>query len=255
MERFYLQVSPTRCIGSVDSLKGFAGHEHGGIRFSGWALETQSHRPVQKVLLVSPEGTTVGAAQTGFPRPDVSRASDSPAAFDAGYVGYVPADLYVKTVRPYAILSDGRSACPLLSDGWLSLATDASIIASFHKVSLTEGLEKAALPAIANVDLVRVTGTGESLEIVISGWAIDALSSRTAMGVEAIIDGEVHAAEYGIPRPDVAAASANPSLVNSGFRVRAAPRNFTSGSHSFTLRIVARDGGRYTETGLITFVE
>src|SRR5207253_10621161 len=122
-------------------------------------------------------------------------------------------------------------------------------------VSLTEGLEKAALPAIANVDLVRVTGTGESLEIVISGWAIDALSSRTAMGVEAIIDGEVYAAEYGIPRPDVAAASADPSLVNSGFRVRAAPRNFTSGSHSFTLRIVARDGGRYTETGLMTFVE
>ena len=251
LTRFYAAAPSSRCIGSIDATEAIAGALHGGLRYSGWATDAVSHEPARAVLLVSPAGTIVGHAQTGYLRPDVARAAGTATAARAGYVGYVPSDLYVPLARPYAIVDGGRSACPLLPDYTFPLTAAPDVVATFSARNATDGLPREDMPAIANIDAVATKRTEAGIEVTLSGWAIDPRSREAGSQIQVLIDDAPYPAEYGLPRPDVAAASGNRLQANSGFRAVVVLPVQASGTRRFAVRLVGRDRASYADSAAI----
>jgi hypothetical protein len=85
--------------------------------------------------------------------------------------------------------------------------------------------------------------------VILSGWAIDRRAGAPASGVEVVIDGQTPVpAAYGYGRGDVAAFYQRPSYLNCGFRARIPSSILSIGPHTLTIRVIAADGTRYSES-------
>ena len=89
-------------------------------------------------------------------------------------------------------------------------------------------------------------------KFTISGWAVDQEAKMPAGGVDIVIDGTSHSAQYGGARPDVAAVKGSPTYANSGYTLDLAGEDFTAGSHSMLIRVLSNDRKGFWEVGPYT---
>ena len=80
---------------------------------------------------------------------------------------------------------------------------------------------------------------------VVRGWAVDQRSNSTAGGVIINVDGKDFLANYGSPRPDVAASMNSPDHVNSGFTASIDTAEIGKGKHTLIFRVVTSDRKGY----------
>jgi hypothetical protein len=109
-------------------------------------------------------------------------------------------------------------------------------------------------PAGTRTSTIRLQSSDE---LVLNGWATESDSSRTAQSVCPVVDGTiVHGARvtYGSPRPDVAAALANPALTASGFEIDVPARQISPGRHRVQAAAVSADGSARLVAGTATVV-
>jgi len=84
--------------------------------------------------------------------------------------------------------------------------------------------------------------------ITLSGWAVDQRVKGKAGGVIINIDGKTDmVANYGTPRPDVAANFKNPEYANTGFRATIDASTLDKGRHTLTMRVITADQKGYYE--------
>ncbi len=90
---------------------------------------------------------------------------------------------------------------------------------------------------------IRIKGDAP---ITLTGWAVDDTAGNVAGGVFASVDDAMaFPADYGIDRPDVAAALKNPVAQKSGFSVTIPPNALAIGRHTLTIKIVTTDRKSY----------
>jgi hypothetical protein len=198
---------------------------------SGWAIDstTSVGTPITSVQ-VKVDGTVVGNATYGLPRPDVC--------------GVYP----------------GRPGCPNV--GFTSALDTTRLTTGAHILSLvatdTDGtpdsgtwtvtIQVASPPAVF-VDS-PTSGAAVTGAITISGWALDHTSAIGSVQVK--VDGIVVGnATYGVPRPDVCAVySGLPGCPNVGFTYSLDTTNLMPGAHTVTVLATDTDGtpdmGSYT---------
>jgi hypothetical protein len=114
MAAFYRLQAPTNCSGGVLHMAGIAGDVQRGTRVYGWGTIGPATHPaaVDRVLLVSPEGVVIGLARNLKYGENFARLPEN-IPFGDGWYGFVrPLPRSVPLV-PYAVSSDGSSACPL----------------------------------------------------------------------------------------------------------------------------------------------
>ena len=106
-------------------------------------------------------------------------------------------------------------------------------------------------PSVGFIDVPQPIMDYVSGNVVVQGWAYD---NDVVTAVEIIVDGNyVGQAQYGFPRPDVAAA--NPQLIgvlNSGFRFTLDTTKFSNARHRLTARVLDARGNR-NEIGSVDF--
>jgi hypothetical protein len=102
-----------------------------------------------------------------------------------------------------------------------------------------EHVNQVVQPAAGTVVPVARSGN-----LTLSGWAIDPVARNAAGGVLVIIDGKVHAAEYGIGRGDVASAFKTDACLKSGFTLSIPANSLSVGRHTIVVHVmnVAQDG-------------
>jgi hypothetical protein len=86
----------------------------------------------------------------------------------------------------------------------------------------------------------------------IAGWAVDQEAQAAAGGVEVVIDGTPFPAQYGTPRPDVAAAYKNPSYANAGYSFMLDTGTLAPGSHTAFVRVLNSSRKGFWEAGPYT---
>jgi hypothetical protein len=85
-------------------------------------------------------------------------------------------------------------------------------------------------------------------KITVRGWAVDQRTKGEAGGVIVNVDGKTDVvANYGQPRPDVAANLKNPNYTNSGFIATIDASTLEKGRHTLTMRVVTADKKGYYE--------
>ncbi|MGI9106619.1 MAG: hypothetical protein ACR2G4_10265 [Pyrinomonadaceae bacterium] len=90
--------------------------------------------------------------------------------------------------------------------------------------------------------------TQQTPTIIIRGWAVDQRVKGEAGGVIINVDGQTDVvANYGMPRPDVAANLKNPDYTNSGFRATIDTSTLDKGRHTLTMRVITADQKGYYE--------
>jgi hypothetical protein len=101
----------------------------------------------------------------------------------------------------------------------------------------------------------RSVSIDPSRSVTIGGWAVDNRSAQAAAGVFVEVDSKIVAGSYGVPRPDVAKAMANPLYTTSGFQVFIPASLLPKGSHHVTLDVYAHDGlGHYRDPNILNIV-
>jgi hypothetical protein len=100
------------CQGYADRVVTVYKGTHGGVSAIGWSWDPDSHKPVQRILMVDPTGTVVGAGQPGGePRPDVVAAR--PGVVTTPNVGWVASTQVTSgQVKVYG-LNDSGAACQI----------------------------------------------------------------------------------------------------------------------------------------------
>lgn len=107
-------------------------------------------------------------------------------------------------------------------------------------------VESEALPAAGIVGWIDSPALDTIVGDVVSteGWA---LASKGVRGVDIVIDGRVHAADYGLPRPDVAIARPGyPDAGVSGFRLQKQLSPSSVGRHVIEYVVTDRTGTNAT---------
>jgi hypothetical protein len=101
-----------QCRGYADRVATVYKGVHGGASVIGWSWDPDSHKPLQRILMVDPTGTVVGAGQPGGePRPDVVAAL--PGIVTTADVGWVASTQVTSgQVRIYG-LTEGGAACQI----------------------------------------------------------------------------------------------------------------------------------------------
>lgn len=90
--------------------------------------------------------------------------------------------------------------------------------------------------------------TQQTPTITIRGWAVDQRVKGEAGGVIINVDGKTDVmANYGMPRPDVAANLKNPDYTNSGFRATIDTSTLDKGHHTLIMRVITADQKGYYE--------
>jgi hypothetical protein len=79
----------------------------------------------------------------------------------------------------------------------------------------------------------------------VRGWAVDQRAKTVAGGVIISVDGKDFVADYGSPRPDVAANLKNSDYINSGFTVSIDSSAIGKGKHTLIFRVVTSDRKSY----------
>jgi hypothetical protein len=90
-------------------------------------------------------------------------------------------------------------------------------------------------------------------QLVVAGWALDALQHRPAAAVDPVLDDAVYRTAIRIPRADVAAAHGDQAYFRSGFSAWLPPGVITRGSHRLEIRILLSGGNQYYSAASIGF--
>jgi hypothetical protein len=80
---------------------------------------------------------------------------------------------------------------------------------------------------------------------VIVGWAVDVVTTRTAVAVCPVLDGKLAAIGreyYGVSRPDVARSLQNGAIESSGFAIELRPGTLPRGLHTIGVATLSRNG-------------
>jgi hypothetical protein len=67
-----------------------------------------------------------------------------------------------------------------------------------------------------------------------------------------VVDGNTYQAQYGLSRPDVAAARSVPAYGETGFSFVLAAGHLAKGKHDVTIRVVAADKKTYSDLRKLT---
>lgn len=105
-------VDGARCAGNFDVLTPLADDDGRGGRIEGWGWDRTAAAAPRGVIVVGRDGVVVGSAAVGIRRPDVPAAVREVTTARVGWSGYA-AFAGAETLTAYAVLADGRSACPL----------------------------------------------------------------------------------------------------------------------------------------------
>jgi hypothetical protein len=105
--------SARECSGSVDELKDFGGRSKIMGAVFGWGWIQSERRGAQTVVLADDTGAIVGLATGMGRRPDVAAIFHNNEMLYTGWSGYFRAEPTARRISAYAILSDGKSLCPL----------------------------------------------------------------------------------------------------------------------------------------------
>ena len=91
-------------------------------------------------------------------------------------------------------------------------------------------------------------------ELRITGWLLPDEKSGVATGLDVAVDGTLHHAYIGFPRPDVAVNRGGAQYQDAGFVAVIPAAALTAGPHHVSLRAASVDGACYTETPPLTLV-
>ena len=80
---------------------------------------------------------------------------------------------------------------------------------------------------------------------MVKGWAVDPAAKVPAGGVIVHVEDKDFVANYGAPRPDVAANLKNPDYVKTGFNVIIDSSAIGKGKHTLIFRVVTPDRKSY----------
>lgn len=107
----YEKAAGTECSGSLDYVKPIADTVERGSRVYGWAWDTSRNQPVSKIVIATSDGTIYGLARGdgyGLAR-QVSISHPAPTIW-RGFLRGMPKAV---PIHAYAIVANGRRACPL----------------------------------------------------------------------------------------------------------------------------------------------
>ncbi len=90
-------------------------------------------------------------------------------------------------------------------------------------------------------------------ELIVSGWAIDALRRRPAAAVDLVLDGTSYRTAVRVPRADVAAAYGDRAYFRCGFNARFAQGMLSRGEHELELRVVMNGEREYYSAARLRF--
>jgi len=123
------------------------------------------------------------------------------------------------------------------------------------RISL-DGVKKSAEPGNAAIDVLNAyryplppvmtveSNADESIDL--SGWAIDEKVKGVAAAVFVTVDDRTDIlATYGHDRSDIAASFKNPDYRASGFRATILMEDLSKGTHTISMKILAKDGNEY----------
>jgi hypothetical protein len=220
--------TPSQPVVFIDSLAPGA-TVSGTVTISGWALDspTSIGTAIAKVQILV-DGTAVGTATYGGPRPDVCGVY--PGRVGCPNVGFT-----------YQLNTAGLSAG---THTVTAVATDTDATPDSGSYSLNLNVVAAPAPAVT-IDS-PTSGTTISGTATISGWAIDNLTTiGTAISsVQIQVDGAVVGnATYGTARADVCAAyPGRPGCPNVGFSYQFNATGLNAGAHTLTVVANAANG-------------
>ena len=151
---YYRVVASSACTGAVDSLAGVPDKLWPGFRITGWAWDIAAHAPGRAVVLTDLSGRIIGAAWNRIWRPDVPAAIPSFHRDDAGYLGYVPADLQSPSAEIFVILADNISGCRL-SGPPLALPLATTAYSGPAATGVTRNMVRYRAPAPGHIDTLN----------------------------------------------------------------------------------------------------
>jgi len=189
---------------------------------SGWAVDPQDGAPVSQVQILI-DGTPVGTATLGVPRPGIAAEYNNPAYLNSGWTfSYAASGLSLGTHTVTAIASDSLSLSTTIGTNQIIVATTS--------VGAPWGWVDEAVDATT-----RSTTVDQADNLLVTGWAVDPQDGAPVSQVQILIDGTVVGnATLGFPRPGIAAQYNNPAYLNSGWTFNYAASGLSLGSHTVT---------------------
>ncbi len=227
---------PAPPLGYVDSAKGTSGSStvstSGTLKVMGWAADPQQNAPVSQVQVLI-DGSPLGNAVLGTPRPDVAAALKNSADVNSGWSLQVSANgLTGGTHTITAVAYDSLGLWAALKGAM----TITVVPGNTPFGSVDSAIASNGTPSVSVADAVNVTG-----------WAADGQQKAPVSQVQVLVDGNVVGlATLGIARPDIAASLNNAAYLNSGWNLKVAASGLSLGTHTVTA--VATDSLGYSST-------
>ena len=111
----FQEADAARCEGRLESVEPLP---LSSARVNGWAWDRQAGKPPLDIILVDGANRIRGLGRSGLPHHDTGGHSGGVVIYRAGWLGYVKGidSAEMMNVAAYAVLDDGRSACPLAFD-------------------------------------------------------------------------------------------------------------------------------------------
>ncbi len=190
------------------------------LKVLGWAANPPTGILVNQVQVLV-DGTAVGTATLGQPRPDVATTLNSAVYTNSGWIF---------TMAAGGIAVGAHTVTAVASDPYGdSVALPGSI-----SITVTPA------PPIGYIDAALNPGTGlttvrqtDSLEA--EGWAANPPDGILITQVQVMVDGKAFGtATLGLPRADIAKAQGSAAYTNSGWSFTGPASGLTVGSHTVT---------------------
>jgi hypothetical protein len=137
---------------------------------------------------------------------------------------------------------------PLLPIATWDEAAAASALPDLAELPVASGKTRLAVGRINSMEFSTLDPTApiplpaDATTLVMTGWTMDEAAGRPAGGLYVVVDGSTgYAAQYGLGRPDVAAALGKPELRHSGYELRIPLAEIGRGEHELTFRVLSHD--------------
>jgi len=201
----------------------------------GWAA--RSDPPATAHEIVARSGGRYLRVLQEQPRPDVAAALGAGALASGFTVPIVPSTVGVEEIHLFAVGEDETYA-PIarvrLRSSNAAASTDLP-----EGADIRGALEELSLAGTA-LDRDRPLELRDGAELVLNGWAIDAVGPRLCGGIEILIDDvSVVLTQTDLPRPEIARANAHSGVRDCGFAVRWRIAGLTPGPHTLAVRVLS----------------